>query len=67
VFALQDNITAQIVSALALRVTQIEQRRALAKPTESLEAYDFILRARPALQHPTRVNLAEARALLGRT
>ncbi len=66
VFTLQDNITAQIVSALALRVTQIEQRRVFAKPTASLEAYDYVLRARPASQHPTRANLAEARTLLRR-
>jgi len=66
VFALQDEITAQIVSALAIRVTQIEQRRVLAKPTGNLEAYDYVLRARPALQSPTRANNAEARALLRR-
>ena len=66
VFTLQDNITAQIVSAMALRVTQIEQQRVLAKPTESLEAYDYVLRARPASQHPTRANVAEARTLLKR-
>ena len=45
---------------------QIEQRRVLAKPTESLEAYDYVLRARPALQRPTRANNVEARALLRR-
>jgi TolB-like protein/DNA-binding winged helix-turn-helix (wHTH) protein len=66
VFALQDTITNQIVSALALRVAQIEQRSALAKPTESLEAYDYALRARPALQRPTRTKIVEARALLRR-
>jgi len=66
VFTLQDNISAQIVSAMALRVTQIEQRRVLAKPTESLEAYDYVLRARPASQHPTRANVAEARTQLKR-
>lgn len=66
VFSLQDAITAQIVSALAVRVTQIEQRRVFAKPTENLEAYDYVLRARPAAQHPTRANLAEARTLLRR-
>jgi TolB-like protein/DNA-binding winged helix-turn-helix (wHTH) protein len=66
VFTLQDNITAQIVSAMALRVTQIEQRRVLAKPTQNLEAYDYVLRARPASQHPTRANVAEARTLLKR-
>jgi adenylate cyclase len=66
VFALQDNITAQIVSALAIRVAQIEQRRVAAKPTNNLEAYDYVLRARPTLQRPTRANIAEARALLRR-
>jgi adenylate cyclase len=66
VFALQDKITTQIVAALAIRVTQIEQQRVLAKPTESLEAYDYMLRARPALQRPTRTNNVEARALLHR-
>ena len=66
VFALQDNITTQIVSTLAIRVEQIEQRRTLAKPTNNLEAYDYVLRARPALQRPTRANMVEARALLRR-
>ena len=50
---MQDKITAEIAGALAIRVTQVEQRRASAKPTESLEAYDYVLRARPALQRPT--------------
>jgi adenylate cyclase len=45
-------------------MTQIEQRRVAAKPTENLEAYDYLLRARPALQRPTRANNVEARALL---
>ena len=63
IFALQDKITAQIVGALAIRVTDIEQRRVFAKPTGNLEAYDYVLRARPALQRPTRANIVEARAL----
>jgi TolB-like protein/DNA-binding winged helix-turn-helix (wHTH) protein/Tfp pilus assembly protein PilF len=66
VFALQDEIAAQIVRALAIRLTQLEQRRALAKPTANLEAYDYVLRARPALLRPTRANNAEARTLLRR-
>ena len=66
VFALQDRITAEIVGALAIRVTQIEQRRVFAKPTASLEAYDYVLRARPALLRPTRAEIAEARNLLRR-
>lgn len=65
-FALQDKITTEIAGALAIRVTQIEQQRVFAKSTESLEAYDYVLRARPALQRPTRANNVEARALLRR-
>ena len=66
VFDLQDKITTQIAGTLAIRVTQIEQRRVFTKPTDSLEAYDYVLRARPALQRPTRANIVEARALLRR-
>jgi adenylate cyclase len=65
-FALQDKITTQIAGALAIRVTQAEQKRVLAKPTENLEAYDLVLRARPALQRPARASIVEARALLRR-
>ena len=54
VFSLQDKITRQIAGTLAIRVTQVEQRRVLTKPTDSLEAYDYVLRARPALQQPSR-------------
>jgi adenylate cyclase len=66
VFALQDKIATEIAGALAIRVTELEQRRVFAKPTESLEAYDLVLRSRPAFQHPTRANNVEARALLRR-
>jgi TolB-like protein/DNA-binding winged helix-turn-helix (wHTH) protein/cytochrome c-type biogenesis protein CcmH/NrfG len=66
VFALQDAMTTQIVGVLAVRVTQNEQRRVLAKPTESLEAYDYVLRTRTALQRPSRASNAGARTLLRR-
>jgi class 3 adenylate cyclase/TolB-like protein/cytochrome c-type biogenesis protein CcmH/NrfG len=66
VFALQDKITSQIAGALAIGMAEIEQRRVLAKPTDNLEAYDYVLRARPALQRPTRSNIVEARTLLRR-
>jgi adenylate cyclase len=66
VFALQDKITTQIAGTLAIRVTQVEQRRVSTKPTESLEAYDYVLRARPALQRPARGSIVEARVLLRR-
>jgi len=65
-FALQDKLTMQVAGAMAIRVTQNEQRRVFAKPTASLEAYDYVLRARPALQRPARARNVEARALLRR-
>jgi|KBSMisStaDraftv2_1062788.scaffolds.fasta_scaffold116616_2 TolB-like protein/DNA-binding winged helix-turn-helix (wHTH) protein/Tfp pilus assembly protein PilF len=64
VFALQDRITREIAGALAIRVTEFEQRRIATKPTESFDAYDYLLRARPALQRPSRAGIVEARELL---
>jgi TolB-like protein/DNA-binding winged helix-turn-helix (wHTH) protein len=63
-FALQDRIVREIAGALAIRVGEFELRRQEAKPTENLDAYDYLLRARPALQRPTRATLVEARDLL---
>ena len=65
-FALQDKLTVQLTQALAIRVTQAEQRRVFAKPTESLEAYDCVLRARPVLSSPERAGIVGARARLRR-
>jgi adenylate cyclase len=65
-FVLQDKITTQVAGALAIRVTEIEQRRVLTKPGANLASYDYVLRARPALQRPTRAELVEARSLLRR-
>jgi TolB-like protein/DNA-binding winged helix-turn-helix (wHTH) protein/Flp pilus assembly protein TadD len=64
-FAVQDRITTEVAGSLAIKVTQIEQQRAQAKPTDSLEAYDYVLRARRALAlGANRSSNAEARALL---
>jgi TolB-like protein len=65
-FALQDKITTEVAGALAIRVTNFEQQRVLALPAERLEAYDYVLRARPARQRPTRANNTEARTFLRR-
>jgi adenylate cyclase len=66
VFAVQDRITAQVVGALAIKVTQVEQQRAFVKPAENLEAYDYVLRARQAFSEAKRSTNVEARALLQR-
>ena len=64
IFALQDDITRQIVSALAIRVTYLEQERAFAKPTDNLSAYDYYLRARQHLRQFTRPSNLLAQELL---
>jgi len=63
-FVLQDKVTTQVAGVLAIRVTEIEQRRVLAKSGTNLASYDYLLRARPALQRPTRAELVQARSLL---
>jgi TolB-like protein/class 3 adenylate cyclase len=54
VFAVQDSVTRQVAGALSVSLTQVEERRALAKPTGSLDAYDLVLRGRERLQTSTR-------------
>ncbi len=66
VFAIQDRIVSSIVSSLQSRLAHLEQQRALAKPTESLEAYDLVLQARSLLERETRGANREARDRLGR-
>ena len=48
VFELQDQVAASVVGAIAPSVTQAEMERAKRKPTSSLDAYDYYLRAQAA-------------------
>jgi TolB-like protein/class 3 adenylate cyclase/Flp pilus assembly protein TadD len=64
VFAIQDRIVSNIVSSLQSRLALVEQQRALSRPTENLEAYDLVLRARSLLERETRRENREARELL---
>jgi len=66
VFAVQDAITRQVAGALAVNLTRIELQRALSKPTESLDAYDLVLRGRERLLSSTRGANREARQLFER-
>jgi tetratricopeptide (TPR) repeat protein len=66
VFEVQDRITREVVSALAVRVTQVEAARAFAAPTDSLGAYDSVLRGRQAFRRIDRSAIVEARALFER-
>jgi len=47
VFELQDRITESVVGALAPTLHRAEVERAMRKPTATLDAYDYLLRAMP--------------------
>ena len=67
VFALQDEVTAKIVEALAVTLTDSEQAQAAVLPTENLEAYDWFLRGRVWIeQAATREGNIQARKLIER-
>lgn len=63
IFVIQDDITRRIAGALAVRLTQAEQARVAAKPPETFEAYDFVLRGRSHLSRLTRSATSEARLM----
>jgi TolB-like protein len=44
VFSLQDDLTANVIAAIAPRLEQAEIDRAAHKPTDNLDAYDYYLR-----------------------
>jgi len=66
VFTMQDRIVRSIVGTLAVKLTNLEQQRASAIPTENLEAYDSVLRARGLIARVDRTSNRQARALLSR-
>ena len=49
IFAVQDEVIAQVVSAIAVKLTDTEQTRIARLPTDNLEAYDSYLRAEQGL------------------
>lgn len=66
IFALQDELAASVVGAIAPQLQRAEIERARRKPTESLDAYDYYLRAMADLQHGTRDAVGEALVLLAK-
>ncbi|MGX0965362.1 adenylate cyclase [Bradyrhizobium japonicum] len=66
VFALQDEITTAVVSAIEPRLLQTEIVKATRRRPENLTAYDFYLRAMPQFYLSTREGLAEALRLFHR-
>jgi adenylate cyclase len=63
IFALQDEVTRQIVQALAVKLTEGERGRMARVPTGNPEAYDLVLRGQVARHRTTREANREARRL----
>lgn len=66
VFEIQEQIVGNVAGTLAVKLTSLEQQRAAAKPHESMEAYDLVLRGRELVNRYDRVANREARGLLAR-
>jgi TolB-like protein/Tfp pilus assembly protein PilF len=65
-FDFQDRIALSIVGAIEPKVYEAEAQRVLNKPTESLDAYDCVLRALPLFNTFDPARLHEAGAFLDR-
>jgi adenylate cyclase len=66
IFTVQDTIAKRVVGAAAVELTRLERERVLAKPTNNLAAYEYVLRGRGAMSHDTRDRNDEASALFQR-
>ena len=66
IFAVQDDIARRVVGAAAIKLTRFEQERARDKPTDSLAAYEYVLRGRERFSNATRAMNDEARQLFQR-
>jgi TolB-like protein len=60
IFDLQDRVTGSVVGAITPKLRQAEVERAKRKPTESLDAYDYFLRAITILDRGTKEATSEA-------
>jgi adenylate cyclase len=66
IFAVQDDIARRVVGGAAVKLTRFERERVLAKPTNSLAAYEYVLHGREFLSHPTRDQNDEAQKMFQR-
>jgi TolB-like protein/class 3 adenylate cyclase/Tfp pilus assembly protein PilF len=65
-FAVQDQITRNVAGALAAELGEVERVRALTKPTNNLDAYEYVLRGRAYLGRFERSSYADARDMFQR-
>ena len=66
IFDLQDEVTVSVVGQIAPKLEKAEIERAKRKPTESLDAYDYFLRAKASLYRWTYESNSEALRLFYR-
>src|SRR5262249_17762924 len=66
IFTLRNEITQRVAGKLAIKLVDIERQRAFKKPTENLEAYDYVLRGRDYVARNTRSGNEEAKKLYER-
>jgi tetratricopeptide (TPR) repeat protein len=65
-FEVRNQITQNVVGKLAIKLKDIERRSALKKPTDSLDAYDYVLRGRESYARNTRSANTDARRMFER-
>jgi adenylate cyclase len=63
IFALQDEVTREIVSALAVKLTEDERKSMDSAPTDNVEAYDYRLRGSEYFARATKEANAQARQM----
>jgi TolB-like protein len=63
IFALQDEVTQKIVTALAVKLTEDEQRRLMRQYTDNIEAYDYYLRGFEYFSRQTKEANVQARQM----
>ena len=63
IFALQDEVTKEIVSALAVKLTEDERKSIAFAPTDNVEAYDYRLRGSEYFARATKEAVAQARQM----
>jgi TolB-like protein/class 3 adenylate cyclase/Tfp pilus assembly protein PilF len=66
IFDLQDQVTSNVVGAIAPKLEQAEIERAKSKPTENLDAYDYYLRGLAGIHQWTKQGTEEALSNFGR-
>ncbi len=60
IFAVQDEITRIIITTLAGRIEEVDQRRGAHKPAKDMAAYDYLLQGRQCLNRYTQEGEHEA-------